>query len=102
MVAWLVSAALAAPVAFVGGTVYPVSGPPVRATLVIDEGTIVAVGQASADATVIDVTGGTDFALPAQEKRAARCVRPFRDAKFATATGWFPDKRSGWPDPLPS
>ena len=58
----LVFSASAGPVAFVGGTIHPVSSPPIESgILVIDDGEIIAVGDSSTDvpdgATIHDVTG---------------------------------------------
>lgn len=61
---WLGSCvAMAAPVAFVGGTVHPVDGPTIApGTVLIEEGRIVAVGASASvdvppDASVVDVSG---------------------------------------------
>ncbi len=56
MILWT-SLALAAPTAFVGATIHPVSGPPVQAALVVDDGRIVHVGEVPPDAVTVDVTG---------------------------------------------
>ncbi|MFT4626038.1 MAG: imidazolonepropionase-like amidohydrolase [Myxococcota bacterium] len=49
--------ALAAPTAFVGGTLHPVSGPPVQAALVVDGGRIVSIGAVPPGAVEVDVSG---------------------------------------------